>query len=265
MSSEGKTNRILTLTTDWNQNDFYTGVLKGKLISACPDLNIIEITNQVPIFNLNHAGFVLRHSYHHFPKGTIHLVMVNSENGRLERVISFVYNDHFFILPDNGLIGLMFKEPPQSVFAFPFEAQGSFASLDSSLKAIKSLHNGNDLESVAESVTNFEQRIPLRATIENNAITGNIIYIDSYFNAITNVSKGLFDRVRQNRRFEIFVQSQHNKVSSISTSYNNVDSGELVALFNSAGLLEIAINNGYAAQLLNLSNGSSVRIKFYEV
>lgn len=265
MSSDGKSSKILTLTTDWNQNDFYTGVLKGKLVSTCPDLTVVEITNQVPTFNLNHAGFVVRHSYHHFPKGSIHLIMVNSENSRSERMIAFPYYNHYFILPDNGLVGLMFKEPPQSVFAFPFETQGSFASLDSSLKAIECLNNGSNLESVAESITDFEQRIPLRATIENNAITGNIIYIDSYFNAITNVSKSLFDRIRQDRRFEIFVQSQHNKVSSISTSYNDVDSGELVALFNSAGLLEIAINNGYAAQLLNLNNGSSVRIKFYEV
>ncbi len=265
MNSEGQTSQILTLTTDWNQNDFYMGVLKGKLVSVCPDLKIVEITNQIPIFNLNHAGFVLRHSYHHFPKGTIHLVMVNSENSKSQQMISFSYNDHFFILPDNGLIGLMFKEPPQSVFALPFKSIGSFASLDSAIEAIECIYKSENLDTIAETITSFEQRIPLRATIENNAITGNIIYIDSYFNAITNVSKGLFDRIRQERRFEIFVQSQHNKISSISTSYNDVDSGELVALFNSAGLLEIAINNGYAAQLLNLNNGSSVRIKFYEV
>jgi S-adenosylmethionine hydrolase len=83
-------------------------------------------------------------------------------------------------------------------------------------------------------------------------------------NAITNVSKELFDKVGQGRKFEIFVQSQHNKVEKIAKSYNDVDPGDLLALFNSAGLLEIAINNGYAAQLLNLNNGSSVRIKFYE-
>ncbi|HCT31152.1 MAG TPA: hypothetical protein DIW31_10580 [Bacteroidales bacterium] len=265
MSSEGITSQILTLTTDWNQHDFYIGVLKGKLVTVCPELKVVEITNQVPIFNINHAGFVLRHSYHHFPKGTIHLVMVNSDNSQSQRMISFNYNDHFFILPDNGLIGLMFKEPPKSVFGLPFKSAGSFASLDSSIEAIECIYKGSSLDAIAETVTNFDQRIPLRATIENNAITGNIIYIDSYFNAITNVSQNLFDRICQGRRFEIFVQSQHNKVERISKNYNEVDSGELVALFNSAGLLEIAINNGYAAQLLNLTNGSSIRIKFYEV
>lgn len=83
-------------------------------------------------------------------------------------------------------------------------------------------------------------------------------------NAISNISKDLFERVSQGRKFEIFVQSQHNRVDRIAKTYNEVDAGELVALFNSAGLLEIAINNGHATELLNLTNNSSIRIKFYE-
>lgn len=263
MDNEVLANKILTLTTDWNQHDYYNGVLRGKLVTTCPDLKIVEITNQVPIFNLNHAAFVLRYSYKHFPKGTIHLMMVNSES-QSHRMLAFNHNDHHFVVPDNGIIGLMFKEPPQNVFAFPFEAEGSFASLGSSIAAIDAFYKGKDLSGVASLVNNFDQKIPLRATNENNAITGSVIYIDSYFNAITNVSKDLFDKVGQGRKFEIHVQSQHNKVNTISVNYNDVDAGELVALFNSAGLLEIAINSGYASQLLNLNNGSSIRIKFYD-
>lgn len=264
MNNEGASSQILTLTTDWNQHDYYNGVFKGKLVTACPHLIVVEITNQIPIFNLNHAAFVLRHSYKHFPKGTIHLVLVNSDNCQSQRMIAFNHDEHYFITPDNGLIGLMLKEPPQSVFSFPFNAKGSFASIEPSIKAITCIYERRDFATIAETVNNFDQRIPLRATIENSAITGNIIYIDSYMNAITNVSKSLFERIGKGRRFELFVQSQHNKVERISNTYNEVDSGELIALFNSTDLLEIAINNGHAAQLLNLTNGSSIRIKFYE-
>ena len=264
MDKEASIGTILTLTTDWNQHDYYNGVLRGKLITICPKLKVVEITNQVPSFNLNHAAFVLRYSYRHFPKGSVHLVMVNSENSQSRRMLAFTHNDHHFIVADNGIIGLIFKDPPQNVYAFPFESDGSFASLDSALLAIGAIYKGAKLSEVADLVTNFDVRIPLRATNENNAITGSIIYIDSYLNGITNVSKDLFEKVGQGRRFEIFVQSQHNKVEKISKSYNDVDPGDLVALFNSAGLLEIAINNGYAAQLLNLNNGSSVRVKFYD-
>jgi len=264
MDNEAITGKILTLTTDWNQHDYYNGVLRGKLISACPELKVVEITNQVPSFNLNHAAFVLRYSYKHFPIGTIHLVMVNTENIQSKRMLAFTHNDHHFVAADNGIIGLIFKDPPQNVFAFPIDSEGSFTSLEPAITAIDALYKGIDLAEVSKLVSNFDIRIPLRATNENNAITGSIIYIDSYLNAITNVSKELFEKVGQGRRFEIFVQSQHNKVEKIAKTYNDVDPGELLALFNSAGLLEIAINNGYAAQLLNLTNGSSVRIKFYE-
>jgi len=264
MKSEGAPSRILTLTTDWNRHDYYNGVLKGKLVTVCPELTVVEISNQITSFSLNHAAFILRHSYKHFPKDTIHLVLVNSDNSQSQRMLAFNHNEHNFVLPDNGLIGLIFKESPQSVYSFPFKSQGSFSSLDSSIEAIECISKRNDFADIAETVMDFDQRIPLRATIENSAITGSIIYIDSYLNAISNISKDLFDRVGQGRKFEIFVQSQHNRVDRIASTYNEVDAGELVALFNSAGLLEIAINNGHATELLNLTNNSSIRIKFFE-
>ena len=264
MSSDISFSGIVTLTTDWNLHDYYNGVLRGRLISSCPDVKLVELTNQIPLFNLNNAAFILRHSFNHFPKGTIHLVMVNSESSKSHRMLAFKHNDHFFIVADNGIIGLLFKEIPESVFAFPFETEGSFASLNSSIKAIEFIATNNGLNGYSHSINDFDKRIQLRATIEKDAITGSVIYVDSYYNAITNVSQELFERVGQGRRFEIFVQSQHNRVDKISKTYNEIDVGELVALFNSEGLLEIAVNNGFAAQLLNLNVNSSVRIKFYD-
>lgn len=253
--------RILTLTTDWAQNDYYTGVLRGKLISLCPELNIIELSNQIPLFNLNHAAFVLRHSFKFFPEGTIHLVLVNSENSAKKRMLAFEHLKHFFVIPDNGIIGLIFKELPANVFPFPFLSTGSFSSLEASAQAIEKFYNQKPFTGLPEAV-DFDQKIPLRATIEDSVIIGGIIYIDSYYNLITNVSKDLFDRVGMGRKFEIFVQSHYHKVDKIVSSYDEVEEGELLALFNSAGLLEIAINNGFAAQLLNIVVGGSIRIKF---
>jgi hypothetical protein len=264
MSIDSNTSGILTITTDWNQHDYYNGVLRGRLISTCPDLKIVELTNQIPAFNLNSAAFILRHSFTHFPEGTIHLVLVNSENCKSQRMLAFSQSGHHFVVADNGVIGLLFKEMPEFVYSFPFESKSSFSSLDSSVKAIESIFKGSQLINIAPVVKDYDQRIPLRATIENSAITGSVIYIDSYNNAITNVSSDLFERVGLGRKFEILVQSQHNKVDQLVKTYNEVDSGELLALFNSEGLLEVAINNGYAAQLLSLNIGSSVRIKFYD-
>ncbi|MBN1990170.1 MAG: SAM-dependent chlorinase/fluorinase [Bacteroidales bacterium] len=255
---------VLTLTTDWNQQDYYLGMLKGRVVSACPFVSIMDISHQIPSFNNSHAAFVVRNSYMHFPTGSIHLVMVNSESGPNDRLLYFKKNDHHFLIPDNGLIGLLFKDFSETVYAIDYTEVGSFASLSAVEIATTGLCSNRAPKEWAILATDYETHTQLRATIDEYVISGSVIYIDSYHNAITNISQELFDRVGRSRRFDILVQSNHNRVSTVSNTYRDVEPGDLLALFNSANLLEIAICNGYAAQLLNLNIGSSVRIKFYE-
>jgi hypothetical protein len=93
-------------------------------------------------------------------------------------------------------------------------------------------------------------------------IIGKVVYIDSFSNAITNITKDLFYRVADNRKFQIFVQSNANKINKISKTYNESPEGELLALFNSLNLLEIAMNGGNAAEILSLNTNSTIRIRF---
>lgn len=253
---------FITLTTDWGQHDFYSGMLKGRLLSACPDLKIVDVTNEIPSFNIHYAAFVLRHSYNSFPPGSIHLMMVNCESGLMPRLLVFRHQEHYFIIPDNGILGLLFSNAPQDVYEVRYEPTNSFASLDSYIMIVEKLNGEIPMDEFAQKVNDYDEKIALRATIDESVISGSIIYIDSYQNAITNISRSLFDRIGQNRKFNIFVQSNHNKISELSTSYSEVDPGEILALFNSANLLEIAIRNGYAAELLSLKVGGVVRINF---
>lgn len=255
-------NRTITITSDWKQHDFYSGMLKGRLISACPNINIIDLSHDIPSFNIHHAAFVVRHSFSYFPSGTIHLVMVNSESNLNSKILVTEQNGHFFVVPDNGVLGLMFSSPPEKVYEIEYESKGSFGSLDCIVPAIQKLYEGKLVSEVGAIAENPDLKIALRAPIDESIINGSIIYFDSYNNAITNISEKLFERVGNGRRFEIYVQSNYNKISFISKTYTEVDLGELLGIFNSANLLEIAIRNGYAAELLNLSIGGSVRVKF---
>ncbi|MDD2279151.1 MAG: SAM-dependent chlorinase/fluorinase [Bacteroidales bacterium] len=254
--------QIITLTTDWGQHDYYCGVLKGNIYSACPDVQIVDLSHDIPSFNINNAAFVVRHSYSSFPKGTIHLILVNSDSAQFATILAFKHDEHIFIVPDNGIVGLLFSKPPESIYAIEKEALGSFTSVHLFVQAVKDIYEGKGLEGIGKKVDEYEQRIALRATIDESVISGSIIYIDSYKNAITNISRNLFDRVGQNRAYNIFVESNHNKVSRLSINYNEVDPGELLALFNSANLLEIAIRNGFASELLSLRVGGTVRVNF---
>ena len=98
--------------------------------------------------------------------------------------------------------------------------------------------------------------------IDKSDINGSVIYIDSYRNAITNITYELFKQIGKGRAFDLFIQSNHFHINKINEKYNESSSGEILALFNSVGFLEIAINQGNAADLLNLDVSSPIRIKF---
>ncbi len=254
--------RHLTLISDWYQNDNYVGMLKGLICSNCPNLSIIDISHNVNQFSVDRAAYQLKHSYHYFPQGTIHLVMVNSEIVKRAQFLFFEKNSHYFLLPDNGIVSLLFNELPEKVFSLKYEITSSFNSLECVLEVLKKMNDNIEFEQFALPTSEFETKTMLMPTWEDNIIVGNIIYIDSYYNAICNISNELFDQIGKGRPYEIYVQSYHNRVTELSTTYNQVLPGELLALFNSAQLLEFAIRNGFAAQLLNLNIGSEVKVRF---
>ena len=256
---------IVTLTTDWNKDDYYVGALKGKILSLCPQIRIVDISHQVPPFNISHAAFILRNSYHNFPPGSIHIIGVNTEGNPEMPFLLLEYRKHYFIGTDNGIFGLLFSENPTRIIALNApKVIHSFTSYDVFAETVCKLASGEKPETLGKPLKEYRQRIPIRAAIEKNVLTGSVIYIDSFRNAITNISKELFERIGENRDFEIFVQSNHYVIRKLNRYYHETPPGEILALFNSVGLLEIAINNGNAADLLGLSTNSSIRVKFAE-
>lgn len=256
---------IITLTTDWNANDFYVGAIKGKILSQCPHAIIIDISHQVQPFNITQAAFIIRNSYSNFPDNSIHIICVNTEGAKDKPFLVLKYQKHYFIGTDNGIFGLLFENDPEQIISIKSnEKASSFAALSVFAEAAGKLANEGKIETLGNAVKSFSKRIPIRAAIEESIINGSVIYIDSFKNAITNISRELFNRVGKNRPFEIYVRSNHYKINKINTFYHETSPGEILALFNSVGLLEIAINMGNVADLLDLSVNSSVRIKFLE-
>lgn len=260
---KNQTYRLVTLTSDWGQHDYYTGMLKGQILSACPNFQTVDLAHNVPSFSISSAAFIVKHSYASFPHGSIHLVMVNSEMAKTSRILFFEHQHHIFLLPDNGLLSLMFgMDIPDPIYLMEEEVTGSFTSLQLMLKILKGIYAGNPLEEIGVKTSQFIKKLAFNPIIDKSSITGIITYIDSYKNAITNIPKSLFHKVGLDRHYAITVQSSHNMVNRLSIGYDEVENGELLALFNSADLLEIAIRNGKAAELLSLSIGASVRISF---
>lgn len=255
---------IITLTSDWNKDDFYSAAVKGKILSRCPDTIIVDITNQVPAFNIALAAFVLKNACKHFPSDTVHIIAVNGESMEMRPYIALKANHQYFIGYDNGIFGLLLDGEPDEIVAIKSMNSGSFPELAVFADTACDIIHKKELTELGEAYSQLYKQVPMLPTIDESVINGSVIYIDSYRNAFTNISKELFDQIGKGRAYEIFVQSNHNRISQLNQRYGDSSPGEIVALFNSTGLLEIAINGGNAADLLNLSLNSSVRIKFKE-
>lgn len=258
---------FVTLTTDWNKDDFYTGAFKGTLLSSCENVEIVSISKQIKPYNISEAAFVVRNSYHHFPKGTIHVIAVGLGPDPASKFLAANIEGHYFLTADTGILGLMGDaDASEIVMLHPLDAAtpASFPSLFLFCHAACRIINGEALKSLGTPTNDYIKQIPLRATLENNTITGAVIYLDSFGNAITNISRDLFDRIGRGRQFEIYVQSKHYKILTLNRSYSETTAGDLLAMFNSISLLEIAIRNGSAKELLNLNTDSTIRVEFKE-
>lgn len=208
------------------------------------------------------AAFILKSSFKCFPSGTAHLCMVNSDDVRSKQMLAFSYDEHYFIVPDNGIISLLTNTIPSNVYAFHYEMQGGFSSLNAIASAVGAIHNGTIQD--AEPTTRYETRPQTRAITKGNMIEGFVIYIDSYGNVITNISKELFERVRKGRLCKIHIQSVRDEVEYLAKSFSEAENGDLIALFNSLNLLEIALYNDQIATRYNLELDSSIIVEFFD-
>ncbi len=279
---------IVTLTTDWRQNDFYVGAVKGTILKLAPMANVIDLNHQIPPFNISMAAFVVKNAFSFFPEGSVHIIDVNSEASESEGFLALKIKNHYFLCANNGIVGLLLQDEPESVVKIQkFNYNNSennvenlsetenqdpnikppivttFAGLSILAPAAAHIASGGSLEELGSAGTDLIKQVPLRPAIDESVISGSVIYIDSYQNTITNITRELFERIGKGRTFEILVQSNYYKIKKLNNYYNETSPGELLALFNSLGLLEIAIYRGNAAELLNLSINSTVRVKFF--
>lgn len=256
---------VITLTSDWRNSDYYIGAVKGKIISGNPSVNIIDINHQITPFNVMQAAFVVRSCYKEFPEGTIHIIAVNTIISSKRSLLIIEKDKQFFICSDSGFPGLLFPLGEKTVYKVQTRKieESTFASLNYYVDIALKLAQGIDVTTIAGVSIDYFEQMPLLPTIDTNLINGSVVFIDSYQNAITNINRETFERVGKGNAFQIFVQSNHYVIDKISKTYINVPTGELVAVFNSSDLLEIALVNGPVAELLDLRVNSTIRIKFF--
>jgi S-adenosylmethionine hydrolase len=249
---------LLTFTSDIGHQDFLVGAIKGQLLQANTGFSIIDISHNLSPFNYPQAAYVCRNAIKNFPAGTFHLVMVNLFDEKPEHLLLAEHNGHFIGCADNGLITMILEEVPQKVVALTLEKtqqKNTIYCTTVFAKAFNELEAGKKIEEVGNATVSIQVKNPLKPLLGNNWIEGQIIFIDNFENIIVNITKEEFEEQRKGRSFKI-VFKRDEVIDKVSESYADVNEGEKLALFNSAGYLEIAINKGNAAGLFGLQGYS---------
>ena len=249
---------IITLTSDIGGQDFLVGGIKGQLLQINHDFNIVDISHDLSPFNYPQASYVCRNSIKNFPPKTFHLVLVNLFEKRPEHLLLTLHNNQYIGCADNGLITMILEEVPQQIVAIPLsksEQKNTLYCASVFAKAFQQILAGAALTEIGDSSVSIEVKNHLRPLLGNNWIEGQIIFIDNFENVIINITKDEFEEQRKGRSFKI-VFKRDEIIDKISETYADVNESEKLALFNSAGYLEIAINKGNAAGLFGLQGYS---------
>lgn len=258
-------------------------------------LNVVDISSSIKAFDIFEACFVLKNSYHHFPDGSIHIIAVESELNRREEgalgggagedgssvdMAIIKARGHYFIGPDDGRFGLLF-DGLDGIEAYRLSGRGINngegvleIAKDNTFTALGLFEYGVKMI-LDNGLQRLEPLVPKGAVVEcaavnKDMIVGRVVYIDSYGNAIANISRENFFKVvmaamvggAKNISYTIYVQGPYLKFENICESYADVDEGEEVALFNSLDMLEFAINKGNFAAIEGIDTTAEVVVKF---
>lgn len=254
---------IITLTSDLGTSDHYVAVLKGRLYSALPDVRIVDISHDIPKYDLPRAIFVLKQTWHHFPPNTIHLVGVESLETEQASLVAVRLGGHFFIGADNGMLSLISQEMPDEAVMLeltPGQKLSSFPMFEVFIPAAAHLAEGGKITELGKSMGSIRRGLSQMPPQNAEMITANVAFIDSFGNLITNVDRALFDRFLEGRPFRIALPGKRDEIMRINKSYTESAPGSPMALFGFSGQLEIAIAQGSAHKLLGLKLGDSIRI-----
>jgi S-adenosylmethionine hydrolase len=256
--------RLITLTTDFGLTDHYVGAMKGVILSICPRARIVDISHGVTAYEIGEAAFTVMQTYRFYPRGTVHVVVVDPGVGTSRRPILAEAAGQSFIAPDNGVLSMVLAREKHEVRAITNERYF--------LSAVSNTFHGRDIfapvaahlaggvaasrfgKRIADCVLlNFDK--PERAG--SRRWIGVILKVDRFGNLVTNFSAEDFPALEQGG-FEMAVGRR--RIGAMARNYAEHGAGKPFVILGSAGYYEISVGQGPAAQVLGCGVGSPVKL-----
>ena len=276
---------IITLTTDFGEKDHFAGAIKGAIYSELPEVRIVDVSHSVSPFNISEAAYIILNAYSSFPKGTIHIIGIDSELNPENKHIAVCLDDHYFICANNGIMSMICAEiAPEKIVEINIhdKIETNFPVLDVFVKVACHIARGGTLEIIGKVINTIKPIKNLNPFVndDKNQIIGSVIYIDNYGNVVTNIKKKFFEDIQKTREYEI--SARNHKFRKIYNRYSDVvnfdieeskrnDEGKGLVVFNSAGYLEIAAYKsncstvGSASTLMGLKTMDTVTVNFLPI
>jgi S-adenosylmethionine hydrolase len=263
---------VITLTTDFGIADEYVGVMKGVIAANAPGAIVIDLTHNISSQAVREAAFLLAASYRYFPKGTVHVVVVDPGVGSDRKIVVLRADGHLFVAPDNGILTLLLTDKK-------FEAAYEVTNNALFHKPVSNTFHGRDIMApvaarlasglaVADVGPLLERGTLVKLTLpvptiddDRQAIDGEVIGVDKFGNLLTNIHvNDISSLAGLDRKGKIAVTVKAGFCNGLHNAYGEVAVGSPVAIIGSREYLEVSVNRGSAAELLQAGCGDAVSV-----
>ncbi len=255
-------NPIITLTTDFGYKDPFVGIMKGVILGINPSVTIIDITHGISAQNILEAAVSIEMSFKSFYNGSIHLVVVDPGVGTGRRPILVRTEKYYFIGPDNGIFSRIYNLSERlevthitSEHYFLPERSSTFHGRDIFAPAAAWLSRGINISKFGDPINDYVSiTIPTLVTVNKNIREGEVIYIDRFGNAITNIRT---QDITEQKSLKVMLKG---KIAPLKDHYSQAEDDGLYSLINSFGYLELFVCRGNASSHFDIKVGEKVAV-----
>ena len=273
---------IITLTTDYGNKDYSVSELKAKIYNEITDVRIVDVSHNISPFNLTEAAYIIKSAYRHFPKGSIHIIGIESDLTPENAHIAMKFDDNYFIGADNGIFSMIigdFKADSMVEINIHKNYNYTITANDVFVKIATHISREGKLEVIGKKIDSIKEIMDIKPVVsnDNNQIIGSVIYIDNYGNVVTNITEKIFNKIAKSRPFTIYARNV--KFDRIYNTYSDAidysiskdkreEDGKKIALFNNLGYLELSIYKsnpstvGSASTLFGLGYRDQISVHF---
>ncbi len=240
--------------------------MKGVILNINPQIQIVDITHAIPPQDIHGAAFIIDSAYRYFPTGSIHAVVVDPGVGSMRRAIVCQTETAYFVSPDNGILSYVLNDDvlyravvvDNSVYCLP-EISNTFHGRDIFAPVAAHLSRGIPLSEFGRAVNDLVRLSSSIAQVTTTPVIRRVTCIAPFGNLITNISREILESTIVHENFVI--QAGNVEINRLNRSYAESKVGECLAIISSFGRLEISVNQGNAAHLLELKRDDPIVVR----